>query len=184
MNPAPAMTEVGEKYWAMPAEISLLSAARWPTLRPVGDRGRSVRYRGFSIVARPYRLSRSGLWTVDVEIHRNTQRRSFSEATRYLTEAEASDHSLELGRRIIDGKVPLLSAEHLRGTGKRFAGARRAVRFALVGTAAFLLLAGVGDRNAHLTRRATLLAGQIYSATVARIVTVGQNLYASITTGP
>lgn len=184
MNTAQELAEAGERYLPIPAEISLLSAVRWPTLRPERGRSRSARHRGFRIVARPYRLSGSGLWTVDVEIHHGAQRRSYSEATRYLTEGEASDHSLELGRQIIDGKMPPWSTNHLRGSGRRFAGPRRVARIMLVGVAACLLLAGVGDRNPHLTRRATRLADAIYSATVGRIVTIGQNLYASVATGP
>lgn len=75
----------------------------------------SIRYKGFKIVARPYRLRDSGQWTVDFEIRRNGRARPFAVDERFATEQEAGAQCADLGRRIIDGEVPGFSVEPLRG---------------------------------------------------------------------
>jgi hypothetical protein len=74
----------------------------------------SIRYKGFSIVTRPYQISRSQQWTVDFEIWRKHQRQPFSLDERYPTEHEADARCSGLGRRIIDGRVPGWSVDRLR----------------------------------------------------------------------
>jgi hypothetical protein len=74
----------------------------------------TVRYKGFNIKARPYRLFESGRWTVDLEIHRRGRWQPFSSEERYRTEQEADARCSGLGRRIIDGGVPGWSIDHLR----------------------------------------------------------------------
>jgi len=73
-----------------------------------------IRYKGYNILARPYQLSDSGRWTVDLEIRRNGGMMPFSLDERYPTEREADDRCAGLARKIIDGKVPGWSVEHLR----------------------------------------------------------------------
>lgn len=75
----------------------------------------TISYKGFSIETRAYQLRETKHWTVDIRIRRKGRTRSFSAPERYSTEAEAVAQSLEFGRRIIDGKVPECSVEHLRG---------------------------------------------------------------------
>jgi hypothetical protein len=74
----------------------------------------STRYKGFNIVARPYQISASRLWTVDFEIWRKGRRQPFSLEVRYGTEQEAEAECSGLGRRIIDGQVPGWSVDYLR----------------------------------------------------------------------
>jgi len=73
------------------------------------------KYKGFKILARPYQLHESKRWTADFEIRRNGRRQPFGLDERYLTEEEAEARCSGLGRRIIDGRVPGWSVEHLRG---------------------------------------------------------------------
>ena len=75
----------------------------------------SIRYKGFEILTRPYQLHETRRWTVDLEIHRRGRRQPFSLAERYSTEEQADARCSGLGRRIIDGRVPGWSIEHLRG---------------------------------------------------------------------
>lgn len=74
----------------------------------------TVRYKGFSILALPYRIARSRRWTVDLEIRRKGMRQAFSLEERYRTEREAEYRCTGLARRIIDGGVPRMSVDHLR----------------------------------------------------------------------
>lgn len=74
----------------------------------------SIRYKGFSIHARPCQISRSKRWTVDLEIWRQGRRQPFSLDERYQTEREADARCSVLGRRIIDGQVEGWSVNHLR----------------------------------------------------------------------
>lgn len=74
----------------------------------------TLRYRGFHILAMPYRIARTGQWTVDLEIRRKRLRQSFSLEERYRTEQEAEARCVNLGRRIIDGRIRRLSVDHLR----------------------------------------------------------------------
>jgi hypothetical protein len=74
----------------------------------------TVSHKGFRIVARPYQLHATGLWTVEVEIRRKGRLRAFSGATRYPTEEQATAESIDLGRRIIGGHEPGCSIDSLR----------------------------------------------------------------------
>ena len=71
-------------------------------------------YQGFEILSRPYKVARSGLWTVEVEIRRDGRARSFGVGGRYQTEKDADIQCRDLGRRIIDGNVPGWSVDRLR----------------------------------------------------------------------
>ena len=77
------------------------------------------RYKGFTILARPYQLRESGRWTADVTIRRNGRRRRFSGDQRHQTEQEAERQCADLGRQIIDGAVPGWSVDHLRRASRR-----------------------------------------------------------------
>jgi hypothetical protein len=72
------------------------------------------RYKGFSILARPYALVESGRWTADLEIRRLGRSQPFSLRGRYRSEEEAQSECADLGRQIIDGGVPGWSVDHLR----------------------------------------------------------------------
>lgn len=74
----------------------------------------SLTYKGFRILARPYQLHDTRRWTVDLEIRRNGRRKPFSLDEHYQTENEAEARCSGLARRIIDGRVPGWSVEHLR----------------------------------------------------------------------
>lgn len=78
-----------------------------------------TKYKGFSILARPYQLRETKRWTVDLEIRRNGRRQPFHLAQRYQTEEEADDGCLGLSRRIIDGDLPGWSVSHLRAPSRR-----------------------------------------------------------------
>lgn len=80
----------------------------------------TVRYKGFSIVAMPYRVTRSMRWTVDLEIRRRGRKQAFSLEERYRTEEEAEARCTGLARRIIDGAVPRMSIRHLRPARSRW----------------------------------------------------------------
>lgn len=67
---------------------------------------RSTRYRRFTVMSRPYRIDGSGWWTVDFEIHCGPQRRTFSLQEHCPTEADAEARCIDLGHRIIDGRIP------------------------------------------------------------------------------
>ena len=74
----------------------------------------TITYKGFSILARPYQLFESKRWTVELEIRRNGRRQPFSSVERYRTEQQADARCSGLGQRIIDGRVPGWSVDHLR----------------------------------------------------------------------
>ena len=74
----------------------------------------TIGHKGFRIVARPYQLHDTKLWTVEVEIRRKGRQRAFSGEARYSTEEEATAQSLDLGCRIVDGQMPGYSIESLR----------------------------------------------------------------------
>ena len=125
------------------------------------------RYKGFSILARPYQVRDSKHWTVDLEIRRFGRRQPFSARARYGTEQEALDRCSGLGRQIIDGRVPGWSVEHLRSGGRRWpmlvrtftGGFMRPLLIAgiaLVGLGAFLLL-----RGGFTTRQNILEVGDV-----------------------
>ena len=72
------------------------------------------RHHGFQIVPRPYQIERTGLWTVDLEIHRKQHHRCFSFEIACATEQDAIDRCLHLGRDIVDGYLPGYSIDSLR----------------------------------------------------------------------
>ena len=72
------------------------------------------RYKGFSILARPYALHESGCWTADLEIRRSGRSQPFALTGRYRSEGEAQLECAGVGRRIIDGGVAGWSVDHLR----------------------------------------------------------------------
>lgn len=71
------------------------------------------RYKGFSILTRPYALHESGCWTADLEIRRSGRSQPFALQGRYQSEDEAQRECAGVGRQIIDGGVPGLSVDHL-----------------------------------------------------------------------
>jgi hypothetical protein len=72
------------------------------------------RYKGFSILARPYPLHEAGCWTADLEIRRSGRSQPFALEGRYQSEDEAQVECAGVGRRIIDGGVAGWSVDHLR----------------------------------------------------------------------
>lgn len=69
---------------------------------------KTIQYEHFELTARPIPLA-SGKWTTEVRIRRNAVVRPFTAADEFNTEDEAILHSLNLGRQIIDGKIPEFS---------------------------------------------------------------------------
>lgn len=74
----------------------------------------TIKYKGYNIMARPYQLSATKRWTVDLEIRRHGRSQPFSLDERYRTEREADARCSGLGRDIIDGGIPGWSVDHLR----------------------------------------------------------------------
>jgi hypothetical protein len=72
------------------------------------------KYKGFKILAQPYQLHETKRWTADFEIRRNGRRQPFGLDEWYPT-GGGGVPCAGLGRRIIDGRVPGWSVEHLRG---------------------------------------------------------------------
>lgn len=75
----------------------------------------TVKYKGFKILVRPYRLHGSMRWIVELEIRRNRRVLPFPVDEQFRTELEADARCADLGRQIIDGKVPEWSVDRLRG---------------------------------------------------------------------
>jgi hypothetical protein len=75
----------------------------------------TVRYKGFKILVRPYQLYESTRWTVELEIRRNRRVLPFPVDAQFRTEEEADARCADLGRQIIDGKVPERSVDRLGG---------------------------------------------------------------------
>lgn len=129
----------------------------------------SIRYKGFDIVARPYQISQSRRWTVDLEIRRKHRKQPFSLDERYPTEQEADARCSGLGRRIIDGRVPGWSVDHLRrGAGSR-SGYINALKgesmrqygifgLVIIGIGAFLLFNGAS----YMHRENVLKVGDVH----------------------
>jgi len=153
------------------------------------------RYKGFSILARPYQLQESRHWTVDLEIRRYGRRQPFSTQTRCGTEQEALAQCSGLGRQIIDGRVPGWSVEHLRSGGWRWRVLVKAFKggfmrplviagIVLLGLGAFVLIRGgsfttkrnvleVGDLKVSASERQSIppwLGGAVAIAGVALLV--------------
>ena len=72
------------------------------------------RYKGFSILAKPYPLHESKCWTVDLEIRRSGRSQPFALEGRYESEDDAQNACAGMGRPIIDGGIPGWSVDHLR----------------------------------------------------------------------
>lgn len=100
----------------------------------------TIKYKGFSIVARPYQLHRSKRWSVELEIRRNGGKQPFCLDESYRTEQEADARCTGVGRRIIDGKLPGWSVDHLRAGKGSATGYFLAAGIVLVGLGAALLL--------------------------------------------
>jgi hypothetical protein len=126
------------------------------------------RYKGFSILARPYQLQESRHWTVDLEIRRYGRRQPFSAAARYGSEQEALAQCSGLGRMIIDGRVPGWSVEHMGGGGRRGPALVTALKggfmrpliiagIVLLGLGAFVLIRG----GSFTTKRNVLQVGDL-----------------------
>lgn len=106
----------------------------------------SLRYKGFHILTRPYLVSESRRWTVDLEIRCAGRTQAFSLNERYPTEEEADARCTGLGQRIIDGKVAGWSIDHrMRRTGmwpalnQTLSGEFGVFGLALIGMGAFFL---------------------------------------------
>ena len=78
---------------------------------------RTEQYEGFIIEALPNLLRDSSRWTVNGQIardrHGTVKTRSFTAADTYETEEQAVLRSFELGRQIIEGRVPGISVDDL-----------------------------------------------------------------------
>jgi hypothetical protein len=99
-----------------------------------------VRYRGCEIAPLPYRLFRSGRWTVDLEVWRGVRRLPYTVREFYLTEREATARCIQVGRRIVDGKMPGVTLPWRRPSRVRQA-VRVAAKLVLIAGTVFLLLA-------------------------------------------
>ena len=126
------------------------------------------RYKGFSILARPYQLQENKNWTVDLEIRRHGRRQPFSAQARCGTEQEALAQCSGLGRQIIDGRVPGWSVDHMRGGSRRWPAFVKAIRggfmrpliiagIVLLGLGAFVLIRG----GSFTTKRNVLQVGDL-----------------------
>ena len=71
----------------------------------------TVKYKGFKILTRPYRLHESASWTVELEIRRNRRAQRITVDERYTSQQEADARCADIGRRIIDGRAPAGSAD-------------------------------------------------------------------------
>jgi hypothetical protein len=68
---------------------------------------RVMTYQTFELTARPRHLS-TGKWTTEVLIRRNKVVKRFTGTHTFDTEDEAVIHSLDFGRKMIDGVAPEL----------------------------------------------------------------------------
>lgn len=73
----------------------------------------TVKYKGFKILTRPYRLHESGRWTGELDIRRNRRVLPFPVDEQFRTEEEADARCADVGRQIIDGKLPGWSVDRL-----------------------------------------------------------------------
>jgi hypothetical protein len=74
----------------------------------------TVKYKGFKILVRPYRLHESRRWIGELEIRRNRRVLPFPVGEQFRTEQEADARCADFGRQIIDGKVSGWSVDRLR----------------------------------------------------------------------
>jgi hypothetical protein len=75
----------------------------------------TLKYKGFKILTRPYRLHESASWTVELEIRHDRRARRITVDERYTSELEADARCADIGRRIIDGRAPAGLADSLQG---------------------------------------------------------------------
>lgn len=70
----------------------------------------SIKYKKYEVRAASQQLAESGEWTLRavISFHKEneTAEKIVSTANTFKTEEEANHHSLEFGRRVIDGLVP------------------------------------------------------------------------------
>ncbi len=75
-----------------------------------------VNYKGYVIEAQPDQLQ-DGRWQVNIFIEKHTgadvRVRHAHAKSAYATEAEATIHSLEFGKQVIDGRYPQVSVSDL-----------------------------------------------------------------------
>lgn len=68
-----------------------------------------MNYKGYIIKAVPDQLAENGRWTTDVSIIRHrtqqTTEQRFSAGNTYDTKEEATQHCLDFGKRVIDGRA-------------------------------------------------------------------------------
>lgn len=86
----------------------------------VEGHARTLKYKGYVIVARPYQLHDSKHWTVELDLRRSGRRRSFSGPGRCRTQAEAEAMCFSMGRRLIDGGIPDWSMDPFRDDSPRW----------------------------------------------------------------
>lgn len=65
---------------------------------------RTMVYQTFELTARP--VLKFGKWTTQVRIRRNNVAKQFTSSETFDSEEEAVIHSLDFGRKIIDGEDP------------------------------------------------------------------------------
>ena len=79
----------------------------------------TINYEGFEISSASLQLADSSDWTLRVSIvkHRDSQdvtnQQFFDTANTYPTKEEAEQHSIEFGKKIINGEVPNLNVNDL-----------------------------------------------------------------------
>jgi hypothetical protein len=68
-----------------------------------------VQYKGYVIILTPFQLQESDEWTLDLIIskHRSSSvpEAKFLPSNRFKTKAEAIEHCLIFGRKVIDGEI-------------------------------------------------------------------------------
>lgn len=100
----------------------------------------TVRYRGCRIAPLPYQLHRSGRWTVDLEVWRGSRRVPYALREFYATEREATKRCVQVGQRIVDGRMPGVALPWPQPSRGREV-ARVAGRITVIGLLALALLA-------------------------------------------
>ena len=79
-----------------------------------------VKYKEFELSPSPYQMKATGEWSVRVTITRHHDRRSetlekqYSAKNTYPERNDAERHSIEFGKRIIDGLQPGMSVDGKR----------------------------------------------------------------------
>ena len=76
----------------------------------------ALRYRGFTIESRADRIRASSACTVALEISRRGRARPFGLLEHCRSENESDARGFDVGRRIIDGRIPGWSVDSMRGS--------------------------------------------------------------------